>query len=69
MHDPPNEDVRALGFAAPVQKFRDRIAAADALLIVTPEYSSWQDRAVPTTKIASISASKLTIKANSVGRL
>ena len=29
---PYNEDVRALGFPAPVQEFRDRIAAADALL-------------------------------------
>ena len=36
---PYNEDVRALGFPAPVQEFRDRIAAADALLIVTPEYN------------------------------
>jgi chromate reductase len=36
---PYNEDVRALGFPAPVQEFRDRVAAADALLIVTPEYN------------------------------
>jgi chromate reductase len=34
-----NEDVRAAGFPAPVQDFRDRIAAANALLIVTPEYN------------------------------
>lgn len=34
-----NEDVRAMGFPAPVQEFRDKIAAADALLIVTPEYN------------------------------
>ena len=34
-----NDDVRALGFPEPVQEFRDRIAAADALLIATPEYN------------------------------
>jgi chromate reductase len=34
-----NDDVRALGFPKPVQEFRDRIAAADALLIATPEYN------------------------------
>lgn len=34
-----NEDVHEQGFPAPVQAFRDRIAAADALLIVTPEYN------------------------------
>jgi chromate reductase len=34
-----NEDVRAQGFPAPVQEFRDRIAAAGALLIVTSEYN------------------------------
>ena len=34
-----NEDVRAAGFPAPVQSFRDRIQAADALLVVTPEYN------------------------------
>jgi chromate reductase, NAD(P)H dehydrogenase (quinone) len=34
-----NDDVRALGFPAPVQEFRESIAAADALLIVTPEYN------------------------------
>ncbi len=34
-----NEDVRAAGFPAPVQSFRERIAAADALLVVTPEYN------------------------------
>jgi chromate reductase, NAD(P)H dehydrogenase (quinone) len=34
-----NEDVKAAGFPSSVQDFRDRIAAADALLIVTPEYN------------------------------
>jgi chromate reductase len=34
-----NEDVRAEGFPAPVQQLRDRIKAADGLLIVTPEYN------------------------------
>ncbi|OAT82385.1 NADPH-dependent FMN reductase [Desulfotomaculum copahuensis] len=34
-----NEDVEAEGFPAPVQEFKARIAAADALLIVTPEYN------------------------------
>lgn len=34
-----NDDVRALGFPKPVQEFRDRIAAADALLVATPEYN------------------------------
>jgi len=34
-----NDDVRALGFPKPVQEFRSRIAAADALLIATPEYN------------------------------
>ena len=34
-----NEDVRAQGFPQPAQEFRDRIRAADALLIVTPEYN------------------------------
>ena len=36
---PYNEDVRQAGFPPPVQEFRDKIAAADALLIVTPEYN------------------------------
>jgi chromate reductase len=36
---PYNEDVRALGFPEPVAKFRERIAACDALLIATPEYN------------------------------
>src|ERR1700751_5957025 len=31
-----NDDVRLAGFPPPVQAFRDRIAAADALLFVTP---------------------------------
>lgn len=34
-----DDDVRALGFPEPVQEFRNRIAAADALLIATPEYN------------------------------
>ncbi len=34
-----NEDVREQGFPAPVTDLRSRIAAADALLIVTPEYN------------------------------
>lgn len=36
---PYNEDVREAGFPPAVQEFRDRIAAADALLIATPEYN------------------------------
>src|SRR5919199_673882 len=31
--------VKAQGFPAPVQEFREKIRAADALLIVTPEYN------------------------------
>lgn len=34
-----NEDVREQGLPVPVQALRDAIAAADALLIVTPEYN------------------------------
>jgi chromate reductase, NAD(P)H dehydrogenase (quinone) len=34
-----NEDVRAQGYPEPVAKLRERIAAADALLVVTPEYN------------------------------
>jgi chromate reductase, NAD(P)H dehydrogenase (quinone) len=34
-----NADVEAVGFPEPVQRFRERIAAADALLIATPEYN------------------------------
>ena len=34
-----NEDVRERGFPPPVEALRDRIRAADALLIVTPEYN------------------------------
>ena len=34
-----NEDVRAAGFPPVVEEFRQRIAAADALLFVTPEYN------------------------------
>ena len=33
-----NEDVRAQGFPPPVETLRRQIAAADALLFVTPEY-------------------------------
>jgi chromate reductase len=34
-----NEDVRQQGFPPPVQKFREQIAAADALLFACPEYN------------------------------
>ncbi len=34
-----NEDVRVAGGPEPVQRFKDRIRAADALLIVSPEYN------------------------------
>jgi chromate reductase len=34
-----NEDVKAQGFPPPVQELREKIRAADALLIVTPEYN------------------------------
>jgi len=34
-----NEDVRAQGFPPPVERLRREIAAADALLFVTPEYN------------------------------
>jgi len=34
-----NADVEAEGFPAAVRSFRERIAAADALLIATPEYN------------------------------
>ena len=34
-----NEDVRAQGFPAPVETFRQQIKAADALLFATPEYN------------------------------
>jgi chromate reductase, NAD(P)H dehydrogenase (quinone) len=34
-----DEDVRAAGFPPPVERFRAQIAAADALLFVTPEYN------------------------------
>lgn len=36
---PYDEDVKAQGFPPPVQALRERIKAADALLIVTPEYN------------------------------
>jgi len=36
---PYDEDVRAQGFPRAVQALRDAIAAADALLFVTPEYN------------------------------
>jgi chromate reductase len=34
-----NEDVRVKGFPSPVEELRSRIRAADALLLVTPEYN------------------------------
>ena len=34
-----NEDVRAVGNPPPVERLRSQMAAADALLIVTPEYN------------------------------
>src|SRR4051794_29120514 len=34
-----NEDVYAKGFPPPVEDFRTRIRAADALLVATPEYN------------------------------
>ena len=34
-----NEDVRQAGFPPPVQRLREQIAAADALLVATPEYN------------------------------
>jgi chromate reductase len=41
LHDIPlyNDDVRATGYPAPIQRLRERMAAADALLFVTPEYN------------------------------
>jgi chromate reductase, NAD(P)H dehydrogenase (quinone) len=36
---PYNEDVKQQGFPPPEQEFRDKIRAADALLIATPEYN------------------------------
>lgn len=34
-----NEDLRTAGFPAAVERFREQIRAADALLFVTPEYN------------------------------
>jgi chromate reductase len=34
-----NEDLRAQDLPAPVQKLRDQIAAADGILVATPEYN------------------------------
>ena len=34
-----NDDVREQGYPAPVERLRGKIAAADAVLIVTPEYN------------------------------
>ena len=34
-----NEDVRAQGFPAPVEALRERIRAADGVLLATPEYN------------------------------
>jgi chromate reductase, NAD(P)H dehydrogenase (quinone) len=36
---PYNEDVKQQGFPPPEQEFREKIRAADAVLIVTPEYN------------------------------
>jgi chromate reductase, NAD(P)H dehydrogenase (quinone) len=36
---PYNEDVKQRGFPPPEQELRERIRAADAILIVTPEYN------------------------------
>jgi chromate reductase, NAD(P)H dehydrogenase (quinone) len=36
---PYNEDVKQQGFPPPEREFRDKIRAADALLIATPEYN------------------------------
>jgi chromate reductase len=36
---PYNEDIKQRGFPPPEQTFREKIRAADALLIVTPEYN------------------------------
>jgi chromate reductase, NAD(P)H dehydrogenase (quinone) len=36
---PYNDDVREKGYPAPAQALRERIAAADAVLFVTPEYN------------------------------
>jgi chromate reductase, NAD(P)H dehydrogenase (quinone) len=37
--EPYNEDVKQRGFPSPVQELREKLRAADALLIVTPEYN------------------------------
>ncbi|WID99859.1 NADPH-dependent FMN reductase (plasmid) [Bosea vestrisii] len=34
-----NDDVRLAGFPPPVQRLREQLAAADAILFVTPEYN------------------------------
>ena len=34
-----NDDVRAAGFPPPVERLRAQLAAADAILLVTPEYN------------------------------
>src|SRR5262245_13866381 len=34
-----NDDIREKGYPPEVQDFRDKIAAADAILMVTPEYN------------------------------
>jgi chromate reductase, NAD(P)H dehydrogenase (quinone) len=34
-----DEDVRAAGFPAPAERLRSQLAAADAILLVTPEYN------------------------------
>lgn len=60
---PFNEDVEAQGYPEPVQQFKARIAAADALLISTPEYNysmpgvmknalDWASRPIATTPLS-----------------
>ncbi|MFL4987025.1 MAG: NADPH-dependent FMN reductase, partial [Microvirga sp.] len=34
-----NDDVRAAGFPPPAERLRAQLAAADAILLVTPEYN------------------------------
>jgi NAD(P)H-dependent FMN reductase len=67
---PYNEDVRQLGFPAPVEDRRARIKAADGLLLVTPEYNysipgvlknaiDWASRPPEQLSTASRSASRV----------
>ena len=34
-----NDDIRTAGYPAPVQEFKERVRASDAVLIVSPEYN------------------------------